>query len=298
MKKKNILVLLSVLLLITAMACNITNLFSSDTDEAEEALSDLAIALTESAKENQAQEKPVEDQQEEIEQKPTDPPPPTNTPAPTNTPSPTNTPEPMFSNPGMITEKDYATDFSFSEGWYDFYISPETRPDYSLTYEGDQAVLRVETKDTYVYMIQDDLYYYEGEPVYVEATIEVTDGPYDNNLGVVCRVSDEGWYEYLIRSGGNWELYLYDSDDGYKWLDTGATYAINMKHAENTIGMLCDGDEITLFVNGENVKTVYNDEMDEGTVGLNVGTLEYGGSVFEIKSFYAINDMSMLNLPN
>ncbi|MEE4194082.1 MAG: hypothetical protein V2J07_02680 [Anaerolineae bacterium] len=299
MKKNSILVVFTVLL-VTAMACNITNLFSGngqEEDQVDEVLSDLAIALTEAAAVEEEEEAP---QQEEAPQnnqpEPTTPPLPTNTPFPTNTPAPTNTPEPVYSNPGMITEKDYVTDFSFNDGWFDYYTNGAG---YDVNYTGDAALINIRNDYTYVYLFQEDLYYYPGEAVYVETTIEVNDGAYNNNLGVTCRVTDEGWYEFLIRTNGYWDLYIFDVDSSqYQHLDTGGSWDINMKYAENTIGMLCDGDEMTLYINGVKVKTVRNDVWDEGGVGLNVGTLEYGGSEFEVKSFYAINDMSMLNLPD
>lgn len=233
---------------------------------------------------------------------PTETPVPTETTTPTNTLVPTNTPKPTkTATPtpyGYLSPKDYITDFSAGDGWYDFYLSPlNARPDYDVIYTGKEAEVSIETKQTYVYLIQDDLWYEEGEAVYVEATINVTDGPYDNHMSVVCRYTNDGWYEFSIRSGGNWELFTHDTEDGYKWLDTGATYTINMRHDENTIGMLCDGEELTLFINGERIKTVNDRTRDEGGVGVSVKTIGSGGSVYEIVSFYAVNDLSLVTLP-
>jgi hypothetical protein len=299
MSKKIILLILA-LLLLTAMACNITNLlgFGKDKPEEEdpdEIVSELAVALTAAAAENDANEQ--EQEQEPVQQE--EQPAPTNTPWPTNTPLPTAPPlptaTPIPSNPGMITDKDYYTDFTFNDGWFDYYTNGAG---YDLDYTGREALITVNNDYTYVYLFQEDLYYYPGEAVYVETTIEVADGPYNNNLGVTCRVTEEGWYEFLIRTNGYWDLYIYDiEDEAYRALDTGGSWDIKMKHAENTIGMLCDGNQMTLYINGNEVKTVRNDEWDEGGVGLNVGTLEYGGSEFEVKSFTAVNDLSLVNLP-
>ena len=234
---------------------------------------------------------------------PTDTPVPTETATPTNTLVPTNTPRPTkTATPtpyGFLSDKDYITDFNVGDGWFDLYLTPlNKRPDYGVSYNGKEAEISIETKQTYVYLIHEDLWYDEGEPVYVETTINVTDGPYDNHMSVVCRFTEDGWYEFSIRSGGNWELFDHDNDDGYKWLDTGATYSINMRYDENTIGMLCDGDALTLFINGEKIKTVYDDTRDEGSVGFSVKTIAYGGSVYEVSSFSAINDLSMVDLPD
>mgnify|MGYP001557092336 CR=1 FL=1 len=230
---------------------------------------------------------------------PTETPVPTKTPIPTNTPRPTKTATPTpfgFLSPSYL---DYFTDFTIGDGWFDFYLSNTHFAEYDVSFTGEEVKIDVDTAVTYVYLIQSQLYYEEDQPVYVEATIDVTGGPYDNHMAVVCRFTDEGWYEFSIRSGGNWEVYDFISDTKYyRLVDSGATFNINMRHDENTLGMLCDGDALTLFVNGEKIKTVHDDKREEGLVGFSVKSLKDGNSVYELQSFYAINDLSLMDLPD
>jgi len=158
------------------------------------------------------------------------------------------------------------------------------------------VVFEIETPNTYVYNIQDDLWYYEDEPVYVEAEISTVSGVYDNNLGVVCRVTEDGWYEFMIRTNGYWDFWRYDEEDGYINLGYGGSWSINMKHKTNVVGMLCDGDEFTLYINGTETKTYIDDTFSEGQTGYSVGTLEYGEVEFEAYSFTSVNDLSLVNL--
>ena len=298
MKKKTIIIVLLSVLLLTAMSCMLTDLIGGGNDEPEEdeAISSLSATLTAVSAQIEQQEEEEEELQPMETAVPTNTPLPTAPPLPTNTPMPTYTPVP--SNPGMITELDYHTDFSFSDGWYDYYISPINYPEYTIDFGAGRARVTIETEDTYVYMVQEDLYYYEGEAVYVETTISANEGAYNNNLGVICRVSEEGWYEFLIRSNGYWDFYIYESGEGYTVLDTGGSWNIKMKHEENTVGMLCDGDKFTVYINGVETKVVRNNTLLEGSVGLNVGTLEWGGVEFDVKNFIAVNDLSLVNLPD
>ncbi|NSW53422.1 MAG: hypothetical protein HPY85_13030 [Anaerolineae bacterium] len=287
------------LLLLFAMACNLSNILPKPQEEApqeDDEVSQLELKLTISALETDQAAEP----EEEEEAAPTTAPEPTRTPQPSLTPAPTNTPAPVYTptlaNPGLITENDYYTEFQDLTGWYDFYVSPGARPEYEVTLDNRGMNIYVKTGDTYVYAIQEDLWYYPGEPVYVETEISTLEGAYDNNLGVVCRVNEFGWYEFLIRTNGYWDFYRYDEDQGYTYLGDGGSWNINMKHETNVVGMLCDGDEFTIYINGVETKTIIDDKFAEGGVGLNVGTLEYGGLDFIVHNFTAVNDLSLVGL--
>ena len=290
-QRKFILIMLGVLLMI-GISCNLTNIVSQSEDEPEaaEALSDIEAQLTEMA---------IEDEQEPTETSaPTELPQPTNTPEPTTPPRPSNTHAPTItaspSNSGLITEKDYYTEFETSDGWYDFYISPEAHPEYDLEYTGAGVDVFVETPNTYVYMLQEDLWYDRGDDLYLETEIATVSGPYDNNLALVFRVTEDGWYEFAIRTNGYWDFYSYDAnDESYEYLDGGGSWSINMKHKTNVIGLLAQEDKFTIFINGTETKDVYNDQYTEGSVGLAVSSLEVGEVMFEVRNFGAVNDLSL-----
>lgn len=294
---RSLLIALVGVLLVFGLACNLTNIIQKPDEQAdtqeESDLTELELQLTESIKE-------TEDAQEAEEAEPTNTPEPSRTPLPTNTPAPTNTSRPVYTptlaNPGLITEKDYYTEFQSLAGWFDFYIADNARPEYEVDMTDRGMSINVDTSDTYVYLIQEDLWYDEGESVYVEVEISTLEGVYDNNLGVACRVSEDGWYEFDIRTNGYWDFYRYDDDGGYTYLDGGGSWNINMKHDTNVIGMLCHGDTFTIYINGVETKDVHDKKYVEGGTGFTVATLEYGGLDFIIHSFTSVNDLSLVGL--
>jgi len=292
MKQRKFILIMLGFLLIIGVSCTLTDIIShSDNEpEAAEALTEIEVQLTGMA---------IEDEQEAAETSvPTKLPQATNTPEPTKPPLPTNTPAPTItvapSNSGLITEKDYYTEFETDDGWYDFYISPEAHPEYDLEYTGAGVDVFVETPNTYVYMLQEDLWYDRGDDLYLEAEIATVSGPYDNNLALIFRVTESGWYEFAIRTNGYWDFWSYDANDkSYKYLDGGGSWSINMKHKTNSIGLLAQGDKFTIFINGTETKDIYNDQYTEGSVGLAVSSLEVGEVMFEVRNFGAVNDLSL-----
>ena len=292
MKQRKIIWITLGFLLIIGVSCNLMSIISQSDDEPEvaEALTEIETQLTEMVE--------ADEQAPTEASVPTDMPQPTSTPEPTTPPLPSSTPAPTMtavpSNSGLITEKDYYTEFETNDGWYDFYVSPDARPEYELEYTGEGVDVFVETPNTYVYMMQEDLWYDRGDDLYLETEIATVSGPYDNNLALVFRVTDAGWYEFAIRTNGYWDFWSYDAnDETYDQLDHGGSWSINMKHKTNVIGLLAKGDKFTIFINGTETKDVYNDKYTEGSVGLAVSSLEVGEVMFEVKNFGAVNDLSI-----
>lgn len=305
MKKKRRMALLLAVLLCAALACSLMDILigpqTQPKPEPKETLSELAVARTEAAllqqrEEEQAEEDTVAQEEQVPQPEPSETPLPTFTPQPTFTPRPTYTPTPA--NPGLITDLDYHTDFTIHQGWSDFRINDSSisHPSYTVNFENGRARINVDTSYTYVYLVQEDLWYRDGERVYVEVTIQTNEGAFNNNLGVVCRYSDNGWYEFLVRANGYWDFYTFDQENGYKQLDMGGSMNINMQHKENTVGLLCDRDTFTLYINGHKTKTIRDTTFNSGGVGINVGTLEWGEVQFDVKSFTAVNDLSLVSL--
>jgi hypothetical protein len=101
-------------------------------------------------------------------------------------------------------------------------------------------------------------------------------GRNNNNISLVCRMSEDGntWYEFSVASNGLWYLYAYDNG-GYQTIDNGGTTAINQGKDFNEYRMECVGNEITMYINGTEVKTVEDTtySFTEGRVGFNISSL-------------------------
>lgn len=146
--------------------------------------------------------------------------------------------------------------------------------------EGDEDDLTITPSDTgLVFNLNDaDLYvYYIYTPVrYEDVTVRIKAenlGQNTNNVSLVCRRSGNVWYEFSITSGGVW--YFYDYNSQYNQIDSGGTTAIRTGKSTNEYEMSCIGNEITLRINGETMKTLTlnNNLHVEGQVGFNISSL-------------------------
>lgn len=94
------------------------------------------------------------------------------------------------------------------------------------------------------------------------------------NVTLLCRFSDDGYYQAIITNDGRYGLYAYDFNTQKEdSLFEGTSLAINQGKAKNEYGLQCKGNTISLFINGEEVKTVEENKLglQEGLVGIYVG---------------------------
>lgn len=196
--------------------------------------------------------------------------PPTNVPptvAPTEAPIPTD-------EPVAESEPYYTEEFDFvPENWYyDVLVGNEDKTDISVA--GGNLTFTIEDYDTYAYVFYED---YSYTDVYIEAST-VNRGSNENMVTLVCRYSDTGFYEVNITNGGLYYIYAYVEamDVGYVTLFNGGSKNINMGLKSNTFAMSCEGNEISLYVNGVRERTVEDNKynMPEGLIGVGVSSFD------------------------
>lgn len=245
MKNFRPLILFVLFVLVVGLACNATSNDGGDTpqDEPQPATQ-------------------VEESQPEPEATATQPPP-----EPTNTPRPTATEEPQV-------QKYFREEFEDSyveDNWSHFTVGSGSDSNLVIKQEDDHLLVDVGDEDLYIY------YMYLGE-VYDDVALTMNAenrGRNNNNVSLVCRMSEDGetWYEFSVLSGGLWYLYAYQ--DGYNLIDNGGTNALKQGKEVNEYGMTCEGNEITMTVNGKEIKT-YKDNtyaFNEGLIGFNISSL-------------------------
>ncbi len=201
--------------------------------------------------------------------------PPTNIP-PTNVPptaAPTETPIPT-DEPVAESEPYYTEEFDFvPENWYyEVLVGNEDKTDI-LVADGN-LTFTIEDYDTYAYVFYED---YSYTDVYIEAST-VNRGSNENMVTLVCRYSDTGFYEVNITNGGLYYIYAYVEamDVGYVTLFNGGSKNINMGLKSNTFAISCEGNEISLYVNGVRERTVEDNKynMPEGLIGVGVSSFD------------------------
>jgi hypothetical protein len=275
---------LIIVMLIVTLSCTV---LSSDEGEkvAEEDLSAQNTRIAEGVQQTvdaQAQAVP-----------PTEPPPPpTAPPLPTSIPVteqafPTQPPEleeeidegeqvsamidPYASAPGDVY---YNEKFEAMEGWW---VYPLRGDETGWGYEVFDNRLRAEivSQDTWVY------YMFEGGGNFQDVRIDITvenRASNTNFVGIICRSSDTGWYEANILNTGEYFIYYgYPDDASVDLMYKGATRLIKTGRSINSYAMVCEGEQLTLGINGEGVVTIPLKAGDfrylaDGQVGVSVST--------------------------
>lgn len=147
-----------------------------------------------------------------------------------------------------------------------------------ITAEGKSLLFTLRDVETYSYKFYDEKVF---ENVIVEA--EVTNlGDNTNGISLICRASEEGWYEFRVASGGTYEVYRYDQkmkdrgENPYNMIDSGGSGLINAK--TNQLKFACNGSSLQIFSNGKEIKPPRGPMEDstytKGKIG--VGVMSFG----------------------
>ena len=138
--------------------------------------------------------------------------------------------------------------------------------------EEGKLIFDITGKQIYSYFLYDPWLY---EDVRVDAITE-NRGKNNNNVSLVCRYTDYGWYEFSIANNGLWWIYAYDpnSSPQYVLLANGGSTAVNMGKDVNEYTIMCFGNTLALYINGIEVHTLQENKygFDEGQIGIGVSS--------------------------
>lgn len=183
--------------------------------------------------------------------------------------SPTNQPNSGNSTPGTAPE---------------FFTEKFTGDLSNWTYnviKGDENKLTQSVADGTLTTQLDDpnlaVYYYYDPYVYTDVAVDLVytnRGHNSNNVNLVCRYSDAGWYEFTVQNDGLYSIWAYDKlvDKGYHMLQSGGSTAIKTGKDTNEIAATCVGTTLTLYINGVNVNSLTDTSYSfpKGQVGFGV----------------------------
>ena len=181
---------------------------------------------------------------------------------------PTDAPAPVSSGPYFTEE------FDADPQWYYEVIkdSDESDPE-NITIDFDFSRMIFEIPDSFLYAY----YVYEGE-MYEDVRVDIkleNRGVNTQQVSLVCRVGDDGWYEWAVQSDGLW--FLYAVSDGFRRLTNGGSNDIKQGKDINEYGLECKGNEISFFINGKEQKGSPYIEREfalrRGNVGFAVSSL-------------------------
>jgi hypothetical protein len=214
----------------------------------------------------------------------------TEMPTPTNTvpPLPTatattevqeETEEPVQESPAFFTEE-----FDDLFGW-DYFLVRGDEDDMDLYVDNSRLVFDLQGEDQWVYVIYEEQTY---EEVYIEAFAE-NRGKNSNNVSLICHFSaQDGWYEFNITNGGMYNIFVFSMQDmEYFLLDSGGSTNINIGRDVNVYAAECDGNKLTLYINGVEEKEVVDQKYNlrGGNVGISVSSFDVLPILVEIDYF-------------
>jgi hypothetical protein len=188
------------------------------------------------------------------------------------------TAEPATVEPTAPTlDKFFTQEFDADPGsdWKYNVIGPNSESSGSkatYTFDASRMAFKIEAEDLYAY------YTYQGQS-YDDVRVDINfenRGVNSQQVSLTCRVSDEGWYEFSVQSDGLWYLWAVENNK-YTRLANGGSTKIKQGKAVNEYGLLCQGEKLSFFINGNEPKgSPYSERkfaFRRGGVGFNVSSL-------------------------
>jgi hypothetical protein len=191
-------------------------------------------------------------------------------------PSPAATEVPVQSSAQEFFTEEFDNDFA---DWSLFNVtgSDETNED-GLNLETSNGYLVFDFSTKYLYSY---LYYqpFDYGNVAVEARVE-NRGVNNNNISLVCRHSDEGWYEFNVANSGLYNI-LYGSvkssgDIGYALLADGGSTKIKPGKDVNVYKIVCKDRKLSLYINGNETRVIEDNQyvLRSGKIGISASSFE------------------------
>ena len=144
--------------------------------------------------------------------------------------------------------------------------------------DGGKLVWDFDSEWVYYYMFYNAFDY---EDIRVEVSAD-NRGRNNNNISLICRYDPEvGWYEFNIANNGLYDIYYAEvtsnGNIGYNRVANGGSNAIKQGKEVNEYAIECRGEELTLFINGDEVNSIR-----EKTYGLRSGQIGMSVSSFDV----------------
>lgn len=189
---------------------------------------------------------------------------------------------PDASEPGEVY---FSTEFDAGLGNWAYYLTRGEEKDFTAQTADDRLQIDIQGTDTWVYLLNENAEYAD---VRID-TVAENRGNNNNNVSLICRESELGWYEFNIANNGLYYIYWFDdeSTNNYIPLFSGGSRVINMGKDINEYTAICDGEQLTLLINGEEIRTVTHDRLTIGKVGLSVSSFDFTPVIIEFDNFRA-----------
>jgi hypothetical protein len=110
---------------------------------------------------------------------------------------------------------------------------------------------------------------------------------YEGSMGLVCRYSEAGWYQFMVEPNGIWSIRLVKPDE------TGQFHFHTISSGGKWLGQKvdlraeCKGDRLTFYINGEKYASLRDSTFPSGKVGVLGWSFDIPGEIGIIDYFTA-----------
>ena len=253
----------AVFVLVVGMACSVFNFGSAPAETTP-------LPVIQPTQGGQPIQQPTQQQVQ-----PTQPPPPTATLPPPPPPSP-------------FFKEEFDTDVLGD--WRNFIFVGDNKSDRSKAkYSIENGKLVFDLTDNYLYS-----YLIYDKQTYDDVRVEVSAanrGKNNNNVSLICRYSDDGWYEFNIASNGLFNIFAYDATGavhkGYNAIFTSGSNAIKIGKETNIYVAVCSGKNLSLYINGEESAKITEAKygFSDGKVGISISSFNVYPIIVDIDYF-------------
>jgi len=167
----------------------------------------------------------------------------------------------------------FVEEFDNNLEYYTDFLTSGDASDVNIYTENGKLYISLEDYNVYYYLLYEP---YTYGNVRVDAEV-VNQASNNNEVSLICRYSDDlGWYEFNITSGGLWRILYYDNviAKQYQLIANGGSTDIRMGRDTNTYTAICEDRNLSLYINGNFVKTVEDKNLDRGLVGLGISSFD------------------------
>ncbi len=129
------------------------------------------------------------------------------------------------------------------------------------------------------------------DDVSVEVDVHLTSGAHNGHFGVICRHANlKNFYYFAISADGYYAIFRrVDGGDLETLSGDGSGMAqspvIKTGEQSNVVRAVCQGNELSLYVNDELLETVTDDAHAHGDVGIGAGSALEGGLHIQFDDF-------------
>ena len=189
----------------------------------------------------------------------------------------TSTPVAEQPAPATATPTPAPTTVSADTGAFyteEFDANPDTWDGFMVTGTDNQVNAGVDSGSFFVQLSPDSEKiprFYLMNPAfdYSGVQLELTTTNYGNNangVSLVCNYDGTNWYEFTVSNAGLYSINAYDPTatalQGYVQLAGGGSGAIKSGQVTNVYRAICNGSELTLYINDTLVKTIVDDRYN------------------------------------